>query len=284
MTTPSAIATIEARICDEPYDWEAWSVYGDHLCDIGDPRGELIRSVDLGDAARDHRVALEQDLVIEANLDSRVDAQTVENGFVMAGSLRLASEADVLDLAGYLEAPYARLLRELTVQIDPDIPGPALARLRELPLARLRELRLAEQPRGDEVLGSLVGACTRLVELDCRGVGLTDAGVSALVGLASAGTLRRLHLQRNRIGGEGVARLAPALAGLVLLDLRDNDIGRTGLQGLADAPALGRLRTLRLQLDTFDVQDLQLLADSSTLPHAIVRYVRGVLEQRRKGR
>jgi hypothetical protein len=44
------------------------------------------------------------------------------------------------------------------------------------------------------------------------------------------------------------------------------------------------LRTLRLQLDTFHVDDLQPLARSRTLPPAIVRYVRAVIEQRRKQR
>jgi hypothetical protein len=58
----------------------------------------------------------------------------------------------------------------------------------------------------------------------------------------------------------------------------------SGLAALARTPALGALRTLRLQLDTFHVDDLQPLARSRTLPPAIVRYVRAVLEQKRRRR
>lgn len=57
-----------------------------------------------------------------------------------------------------------------------------------------------------------------------------------------------------------------------------------GLAALARTPALGALPTLRLQLDTIHVDDLLPVARSRSLPPAIVRYVRAVLEQRRKQR
>lgn len=279
--TPSAIATLEARLCDNAYDWHTWPVYADYLCSIGDPRGELINLLWVGGETRE----LEQNLIAEASSQlGNVEARDWENAFLISASLAIHDEDDLANLELVLEAPYARLLRELVLEIDAELPAATLARIASLSLARLRVLRLAEQPRGDELLRALAGTATQLMELDCRGASLTLAGATALAELARHGTLRELHLQRNRIPGGGVAALAPTLVGLELLDLRDNDIGRRGLEALAGAPALAGLRTLRLQLDTFSPEDLEVLAKSTTLPLAIRRYVRAVIEQRRSQR
>lgn len=287
MTDASAIAGIEARLRDDPDDGEAWWVYGDHLGDLGDPRGELVALARSGTAEGLERAkGLAQELALEGRRQLNGDDWVIvrdrdwRHGFVLAVSLTIDHPGDIRSLERALAAPCARLLRSLTLRIGPSIPARHLAKLAELQLGCLRELSITEQPRGDAALRSLVGACTQLATLDCRGAGLTHNGAIALAELASSGTLRRLHAHRNRIRGKGVAAIAPKLAGLELLDLRDNDIGRAGLAALAETPALGSLRTLRLQLETFALDDLRILADSATLPRPIVRYVRGVLEQR----
>lgn len=277
--TRSAIAVIEGLLRDEPYDWMSWMVYADYLCDVGDPRGALINSVGSAESRE-----LEQRLIAEASVTlGSVRAHDWENAFLISASLTIHDEDDLADLERVLEAPYARLLRELVLEVGAELDADTLARLGSLSLARLRVLSIAEQP-GDALLGALVGAATQLVELDCRGCGLTLAGARALAELASAGTLRRLHLQRNAIPDAGLAVLAPKLVGLELLDLRDNDIGHAGLAALAGTPALAALRTLRLQLDTFKLDELEVLAKSTSLPLPIRRYVGAVFEQRRSDR
>lgn len=286
MTADDAITALEMRLSDGSNDWADWPVYAEHLKAIGDPRGELISLIySPGNADSDRARILE--LELELDHDDPAYAHVLEAswwlwGFMFEGEAHLESAADVDTLARALAAPATRLLRELTLTLGADVDARALAGLATLPLARLRTLVLAEQPHGDALLCGLAGACEHLAELDARGTGLGEQGVTALARLASKGTLRRLHLQRNNISGTDVALLAPRLVDLELLDLRDNDIGARGLAALAAAPALGRLRTLRLQLDTFQDANLQTLATSRTLPLAIVRYVRAVLEQRRR--
>lgn len=284
MTADDAITMLEMRLSDGSNDWAAWPVYAEHLRSIGDPRGELISLVySNGDSDR----ILELEQALDRNDPAYVhvlEASWWLWGFMFEGEAHLETAADIDTLASALAAPATRLLRELTLTLGADVSAQDLAGLAKLPLARLRTLNLAEQPHGDALLCGLAGACKHLVELDARGAGLGKQGVTALAQLASQGTLRRLHLQRNNISGTGVALLAPKLVDLELLDLRDNDIGARGLAALAATPALGRLRTLRLQLDTFREADLQTLATSRTLPVAIVRYVRAVLEQKRQQR
>jgi hypothetical protein len=285
MSGDASITAIELRLIDGG-DADAWPVYADYLSDIGDPRGELLSLVfSSGESTPGSRERVDE---LERALE-RDDPDTAHVlkarwwlwGFMHEADIHLDSDADIDTLARALATPAARLLREVSITLGDDLPADALARLATLPLLRARTLSIAEQRHGNALLGALAGVCTHLQELDARGSALTMPGVTALAELASRGTLRRLHLQRNHISGSGVALLAPKLVGLELLDLRDNDIGETGLAALARTPALGALRTLRLQLDTFRDDDLQPLARSRTLPPAIVRYVRALLEQRR---
>lgn len=283
MSEPSPIAAIERRLCDVPDDVEAWRIYGDWLNAQGDARGEIV-ALDL-DAHVAGRL-LEHDLISQALTALREAATTPiewQHGFLRAAAIHIDDAIDVAGLTALFAGPYTRLLRSIELTIGPEIPLRDLAPLGQLPLACLRELRIVEQPRGDVGLRALVGACTRLAALDCRGAGLGDDGAVALAELAAAGTLRHVHLQRNGLTDEGLERLAPRLVDVELLDLRDNPIGERGLVVLAEAPALGRLRTLGLQLDTFRTGALRVLADSTTLPRAIVRYVQGVIEQRKDG-
>lgn len=289
MIDDDAITALEMRLIDGDLDAETWPVYADYLNGIGDPRGELLSIIYSGGDSSERSSARWQELELALERDDPTTVHVLEAswwlwGFMFEGEVHLESAADIDTLARALATPATRLLREVTFTLGADLGGEDLSRLAELPFARLRTLNIAEQPHGDALVGALAGACTRLVELDARGTALSRQGVTALAKVASGGTLRRLHLQRNRISGPDVALLAPKLVGLELLDLRDNDIGATGLAALAATPALGALRTLRLQLDTFREDDLEPLARSRTLPRAVVRYIRAVLEQRRRER
>jgi hypothetical protein len=265
MIGDDAITALEMRLIDGDVDAETWPAYADYLNDIGDPRGELLSIIYCGGDSSERSSARWKELELELEHNDPTTVHVLEAswwlwGFMFEGEVRLERAADIDTLARALATPATRLLREVTFKLGADLGAEDLSRLAELPLARLRTLNIAEQPHGDALVGALAGACTRLVELDARGTALSRQGVTALAKLAAGGTLRRLHLQRNRISGSGVALLAPKLVGLELLDLRDNDIGANGLAALAATPALGAVRTLRLQLDTFREDDLEPLA------------------------
>jgi hypothetical protein len=156
-------------------------------------------------------------------------------------------------LAGLLSAPLLQGLETLRLA-DANLGPDGAAALAQAPPA-LRDLDLSLNPLRAEGVPSLTRspAMTALRRLDLMGCGLDDAAVAHLAA-APFRHLRELNLGYNRIGREGVARLAeaPGLAGLWRLDLADNQFGNLGLMALARSPYLTRLVELVTERDVFN--------------------------------
>lgn len=276
-------APIEARLRENPWDFEAWRVYGDLLLDRGDRRGELIMLSTSGNPSEPGLAGQIATLTREVAAKSTLPRLAGEwmFGFLTGFSHRIVDTLDIGGLQRLLAHPEAVLTRSLTLEVADTLSTRALAGLKAVDLRRIRELCVINQTRGDAILRAIATRPGhRFISLDLRNAGLTHNGALALAELAQGGTLRTLHLQRNRIRGKGIVALAPLLVGLELLDLRYNAIGQVGAQALAEAPALSRLQTLRLNTRDLDEAGVGALASSTTLPRPIARYWRGVLEQR----
>ena len=106
----------------------------------------------------------------------------------------------------------------------------------------------------------------RLTAFSYRDDSRTHAVLTALTRLADPPQLERLDLASNHITADPLARLvaAPALAGVVELDLSDNNLRPDGVRALAAAD-LPALRALRLPRTFPDVDGVRALAESSVL-------------------
>lgn len=151
-----------------------------------------------------------------------------------------------------------------------DLAAPAFGRLRSLVL---RDIGLR-----DAAAHTLAGSryLTELVELDLTTSerdGVHDnrveaPGARALAYSRNVRELRRLVLDRNRIGSLGFAVLmsSPAFAALRELSLRHNDIDDAGMGILADGPGTPRLERLDLASNTAITADgAAMLAGSGRL-------------------
>lgn len=283
MTSLDPAAAIEEHLREQPDDREAWRVYGDLLLERGDRRGELIMLSLHNEGRHDPQldapiVALEQALRAASTIPTTHGHWRY--GFLVEYAEFIHRPADIRELAALLDHPDAVLLHTLELAFDPEMRR-GHKQLEQLDLRRIRRLRFVDQKRGDTVLRAIATRGEhRFHELDLRNAGITYAGIDALARLAEPGTLRRLHLQRNRIHGKALVALVPKLAELELLDLRQNPIGELGVRALAEAPTWRRLRTLRLHARDLDEASLRALAESTTLPHPVRQFWRGALAQR----
>lgn len=280
MTGPREL--LEARLRANLDDEQAWRVYGDLLLDQGDARGELIM-LSLLQREQPQLEERVRQLTAELRAQAPLTARgTWRHGFLLTAKLELGRRVSFEPLRTILSHPAYALVHHIELEVDPHLPEHELDKLGKLDWSRIRSLRYADQPYGDAIASALAHATTCLEALDLPHTQLGRQGLRALAQLAKRGSLRRLWLQRNAIAGKGFALLVPKLAGLELLDLRYVALQEADARLLATAPALANLHTLRLDLHRLDVNGVQALADSTTLPRHITRLFRGVAELRRK--
>lgn len=267
----SSVATLEARLLDDPDDEAAWHAYAAWLRATGDPRGEWIALQAFADTAHEREWLAARVTEQHARwtpLAVWTQHCVFRHGFPVAATLHVAGRSDARQLAALMGDPGARLLGSLDLAFRDGTPSRGLTPLEGASLERLRSLRSVHHMRGNRVARVLgLQPALNLRVLDLRRSGLTDDGRAALRGL------RALHLQHNRVTARGVAALAgsPALAGLELLDLRHNPIGPDGAAALAAAPQLDNLTALHLHAGEVGPAGVRALATSTTLPPDLVR-------------
>lgn len=115
----------------------------------------------------------------------------------------------------------------------------------------------------------------RIDTLDLRYCHVGDGGLAALAANPCFTGVRRLHLQRNALGAQGV-RALHAFAGLTELDLRYNEIGEEGAGALLAAPFLGSLTRLLLYAADVGGAGARTLASAPGLPPVLRSYWRSV--------
>lgn len=108
-----------------------------------------------------------------------------------------------------------------------------------------------------------------LVILDLgRNFNLREEGAAALAGNPAVRNVRRLNLERARIGNEGLSSIvrSPHLS-LRSLDLQGNSINSAGLRYLgSDGSSLSQLENLELGHQFFEIRDLQPVIESPGFP------------------
>lgn len=165
--------------------------------------------------------------------------------------LRECRESDLKKLAG---SPALEKARELSIRLGEDGPrglrelfeSPRLAALRSLEIHGVLTPALVEQLAATPALASLEHLHLKTVVKD----GIGAAGLRTLIDSGTLQGLRRLHLEGQTLGAEGVALLG-ALGKLTSLTI-DNDAPRlTGVQALVSssfAPTLKSLSLTRCEL------------------------------------
>lgn len=278
---------LEARLLENLDDDAAWLVYGDWLLEHDDVRGTLVQLERRLPASRDRR-ALEAEIAAlvakhqarwRETLPPEIDVVGWRHGFVTAIAITWSDDAPA-QLARALELPVAKFVRCVRlgdpggVEVDeeeiedfenytpPPIEAAALA---TLALGGATQLELPYVRIGDAGAQALATspALANLEHLDLRYAGIGDDGIGALA--ASLPRVRRLHLQRNRIGPVGAVALA-RLGALVELDLRYNPLGAEGARALAAAPFLPQLARLALYRADVTADGARALATSQLAP------------------
>ncbi len=171
---------------------------------------------------------------------------------------------------------------------EPAEPEPVegVGALATLNLGRLAELDLSYLTLGTFGAEALaVSAFFRACEaqtltcglrvLDLRYCRIGDSGLAALAASPGFGTLRRLHLQRNKLTAEGM-RVLHRFEHLTDLDLRYNAIGAEGVEALLEAPFIGSLTRLLLYRKDVSDDGVKLLARAPQLRPALRSYWRSV--------
>ncbi|MFT3710648.1 MAG: hypothetical protein QM817_23745 [Archangium sp.] len=275
------IESLEEGLRENPDDWNAWLVYGDHLTAMGDVRGELIRlehahAMSFRDNARSRRLygerrALEKphEAAWRCGLPNDFEVE-LSHGFIRA--LRVPHDfAELLPtLREFLARPDSRFCTRFAFKAWRVVREGADPELSTLPFTHLRELSLAYVQTGS-VLKEAVRApwFSRLTALHLQYCALGDDGLAPLVGL-SMPRLRTLSLQENRLTAAGVKALAKVDApALVELDLRHNALGPEGARALVELPWLPKLK--RLSLRPLDVGAGEGVLARSNLPDALRR-------------
>jgi uncharacterized protein (TIGR02996 family) len=274
------IESLEEGLRENPDDWNAWLVYGDHLTSVGDVRGELIRlehehAMAFSDNARSRRLfnerrALEKphEAAWRCELPEAFTVQ-LSHGFVVA--LEVPHELESAEpLQRFLTRPEARFLTRLGFVANSSVLRSVGLPLASLPLQHLRELSLA-YVRPNVLLAEVVKATwfSRLRALHLQYCELGDSGLAPLRGV-SMPRLRVLSLQENRLTAAGLRTLATMDAPeLVELDLRHNPLGEEGARALVALPCAAKLK--RLSLRPSDVGEGQGVLATSALPLALRR-------------
>lgn len=280
-TTP-AIAQLEARLRASPDDAESWRVYADHLLDQGDRRGELITLTTLLQSRR-HDGALAQSIgaLDEALRSESPDLQQCswKYGFPIRLVYRVDKPRDITSLGALLAEPRMRLCGRVTLVFDRNLRARFYEGFAKLELGSLTSLASGVTSRGNALARALANNPTlRLATLRLDDTRLGDPGMLALARSSSLPGLTTLSLRHGSFGEKGLAALldSPLAETLEVLDLHDNAIDEASARLLATAP-LGRLRSLGLHVHQLRPREaIRTLAASSTLPHDIVRFWRGI--------
>ncbi|HEU0032120.1 MAG TPA: hypothetical protein VFQ53_15910 [Kofleriaceae bacterium] len=276
------LAELEAHLATAADDDPAWDVYGDHLIERGEPRGQLVQL--------ERELAAHRDPAIEAQLAELVAAHQSSwrgaipeaaatrwrHGFVVELSLpfdgALAATARTL-----LASPEARFVRSLRIVADRYERGPhdiVRELLETVDLRRLRAFACPYCQLGFDIAHWLIAAALPLLEeLDLRHNTLENTGIAMLSHAPQLGRLRVLSLQRNQIRSGGAKALAasPHLRQLERLDLRWNRIGERGAYELAMSPNVARLSALYLHHADVGSAGAEALARSPQLPPGLRR-------------
>ena len=228
------LSELEQQLQANPDDDDAWLVYADFLLERGDPRGDCIRERRQPDASE------------REQWRGGIPALAISEwrcGFVVGIDLPLDARTPHT-LRTILADPEARFVSSLRLRrarswsnddyhVSPAIEtdGDPLTAVLELDLSRIRAFglpyqRFAERFDEDEI-GRILGTLGSLVSLDLRYCDLGDSAAVLLARTPGVRSLRRLHLQGNRIGEVGARAIAasPYLRDLELLDVRYNPIG-----------------------------------------------------------
>jgi serine/threonine protein kinase/hemoglobin-like flavoprotein/Ran GTPase-activating protein (RanGAP) involved in mRNA processing and transport len=133
-------------------------------------------------------------------------------------------------------------------------------------LSQLRVLLLAGARVDTKGLSSLAGCRLPLERLDLADNDLGPAAAEALA-RADFPELRAIGLRNNRLGADGIAKLAVSalFARLQSLDLARNGLGPAGVAVLALSRQMGELRQLILGQNSLGREGLQLLLSSNAL-------------------
>ena len=252
---------IEARLRQQPDDWEAWLVYGDWLTERGDIRGRriaLAHQIETAPLPPPARNALRREAAAidrahgpawRAEIVLPEGARPVWRcGFVVGVKLRW--DPETLDAIDRLKAhPAARLLLALDLSAK-RIGVRGTERLaRSGALRGIRALHLRTNRIGDRGAAALAAsdAAAGLAILDVSDNNLTRAGIDALCRSPNLSALEALSLGQNGLGAAAAYALAEAtLPRLAALDLRFNCIDAGGVEALAQSAALSTLRSLNL--------------------------------------
>jgi uncharacterized protein (TIGR02996 family) len=269
----AVVEALEDQLRANPDDAGAWLVYADHLIEVGDARGMLVRAP---------RRITTQELARWRGVIPAGCATRWLHGFIVAIELPL-DERMPHTLATILGEPQARLVgalclrppghRDVKLHVAGDVlVADPLAGALALDLRRFRTLSIQHVQLDIAALAAArVGP---LVALDLPYGELGDAGIARLVGSPLLDGVRTLQLQRNGITEEGARLLAgcPRLAALERLDLRWNAIGADGARAIASSPHLGRLAKLLLYPEDIGREGIDALATARTLPLEARRY------------
>lgn len=276
---------------------DAYLVYADLLQARGDPQGELI-AIQIS-AADDHGVreaellsAHRSTLFGDAGAWLEALRLTWRRGFVTAVhvdaaklfSLRGAPRSDRL-LAAFLDAPVARLVRDVSVgaadgddRYAREVIGSLVAADPAPPLVRL-SLAGVSRPWYEMELDLLWEAFPQLEEVDV-------VGSDVSLGTPSGARLRRLSIDApDEYRGDWIEALRdPALPALRELTLRLPHVPQELARRIAGAPVLERLERLDLSKSYLDDAGAEILAsggglsklaldvsDSSLSPEAVKR-------------
>lgn len=290
-----SLSAIESELRRSPFDEHAWLVYGDHLMEQGDPRGQLI-SLEHARAASDGRERRGIDLAINklsreyeplAKRAAPRAGTALHHGFITGLELTWGPNTHD-ELARFLTHPESRFLSTVAVTDAVDAEGrsgsvsaadDAIGELLSLDLRRLVTLSfayLAASDAGVRKLRSLLKeSLPDLRHLDLRYVKLGDEAVGALATTPVMRDLSALSLQSCGIGPLGAEHLARfECPHLDLLDLRDNPVGERGAVALAQNLSLTKLTTLRVHQRDVGEAGLLALSESRSLPRTIRSYLR----------
>lgn len=191
-----------------------------------------------------------EDLAIDVG--SRVDVCEALRESPVVSSLRRLGEVEITEALAPLVAR-APELSALTAFVIDALPAtlPVLAQLKTL------ELR---GPVGDEGMRRMVEAAPNLRHLAAHQVGLGPRGAAAIGSAFAASGLVDLVLSMNDLGDEGAAALAPALGGVVRLNLHHTRTTAMGLRALS--AHFGLLRELHLRGNPLGPEGAAILAST----------------------
>lgn len=291
--TSSTVTALEAHLRKNPDDWSSWLVFGDHLTEQGDVRGELIRlehqhaNAKLVAADREalakniealiaqHHVSWKQTVPSDAAPEGEAAGPRVRldwrHGFVVGLELGWVEYTGAA-LQHFLASPESRLLSTLAIT-HVGLPEEEGFEDEEdfdeetgMPRSRVDPESIA-----GALEGVLANDLSRLVTLSFAYLGMGAAGAKRLAKSTVPPQLEQLDLRYNFIEDAGLKALCASsvLSNLSALHLQANRLGPTGVKALA-ALDLPRLKLLDLRRNELKSTGAKALAASrlvSALTH-----------------